>query len=180
MPLREETIVLEEELERVKKRREELAEEVANMAAENPTRQSKAQEGIQFDAYVDGLSWAAHNAADDPDVPEWGGDADAITLAGLTAGEFGAVEGDLMADSEGRNPAKVERVYQVRAGTIDAPYLDDDMDDAEAIYAVASLPVGFLKWAEWKVDELSSVGDERGNDFADLVAKKQSESAKRR
>lgn len=176
MSLRETTIDLEEELQRLKDEREELAAAVAGMDS-GTARQAKAQEGVQMDSYIDGVAWAAHNAADDDDVEAWDEDVSTITLSGLTGGEFSAVEGELAEYSNGRNPAKVQRVFQVRAGTVDAPYVGDDMTEDEEIYATASLPPGFLLWAEWKIDELSQVSDELGNDFGDLVAEKREEQA---
>jgi len=176
MPLREETIHFEEEIARLEDKREALADEVAELADSGLAVQQKVQKGQNIDAYLDGLEWAMQ-AHEDGDVPVWDEDVDTITLAGLTGGEFGGLENELaQAAGDGESAAGAHRVYQVRSGTVEAPYLDSAASKQQQIAAVASLPTGFLKWAEYKVDELSSVGSGRGKNFAELVVEKQQET----
>lgn len=173
MPRNTTEIDLEAEHERLQNKRERLADEAAEMDSNNPLRQIKVQEGMATDRYVDGLYWAIHQAADDEDVPEWDDDVDTITLSGLNGEEYGALEGELDEVGEDRNPKKVERVYHVRDGTADAPYVGGDMSELEETHAVGTLPKEFLLWADWRIDRLSSVGGDKGNGFAELLVEKQ-------
>ena len=178
MPLREETLRFDEEIERIEAERDELADVVAEADANTQAVAQKAQRGTELDAHLDGLEWA-QNAHDDADVPVWEDDVEAITLGGLTGGEYGALEQDLseaQANSD-RGALGAQRVYQVRAGTVDAPYLDASAADTEQLAAVASLPVGFLKWAQDRIDDLSSVGNGDRQSFDDLVSERRTTEA---
>lgn len=171
MPLRTRTVNLAEELEALEAEREQLLGEVAEMDDGNPEAASKIERGRDLDAHLDGLEWAI-DAHEDDAVPEWDQDVETITLGGLTGGEYGKLEQDLTeaAQQSDQGVAGAERVYQVRAGTVDAPYLDPGAEDVTQIAAVASLPVGFLKWAQSVVDDLSSVGNGDRRSFDDSVA----------
>lgn len=174
MTFRETAVVFAEEISRLESERETLAEEIVAMDASNPQRQRKAQRGNEIDTFLDGLEWA-QNAHDDEDIPQWDEDVDRITLSGLTGGEFGALEGEVSDMAGGDTPAaQVERVAKVRLGTVDAPYLESGQSKSQATAAVAGLPVGFLRWAGSRIDELSSVGNGERSDFASLLAEKQS------
>jgi len=176
MSFRETTITFREEIERIEAERESLAEEVAEMDSDDPQRARKAKRGIELDAHLDGLEWAAHTAHDDADVPQWDDDVDSITLSGLTGGQFGAIEGEVADGTDrGQSAQQVERVAKVRMGTVDAPYIDDGMGEKQEIAAVAGLPTGFLRWVGSKVEELSSVGNDERSDFGSLLAEKASE-----
>lgn len=171
MPLRTETITFAEEIDRLERERERLAEEVADMAADDPARAQNVERGNDIDGYLDGLEWAMRAHEDDA-VPAWDEAVDAVTLGGLNGGEYGKLEQDLSeaAQQSEQGITGAQRVYQVRAGTVTAPYLDPSADEISQLTAVASLPVGFLQWAQHRIDELSSVGNGDRESFADLVA----------
>jgi hypothetical protein len=175
MTFREREIDLEEEIERIEAERQDLAATVAEMAEDNPQRQRKAQNGAELDAHLDGLEWAL-SAHEDGDVPQWDTEVESITLAGLTGGEFGAMGGEIAEGAQrGQSAQQVQRVAKVRMGTVDAPYLDGAQSDTQEIAAVAGLPIGFLRWADAKIDELSSVGNGERRDFASLLVEKEQE-----
>jgi len=179
MTLRETGINISEEIDRIEQERQELAEKVVDADKGDLRRQQWVQRGKELDAHLDGLEWARDKAHDDPDVPQWDRKAEAVTLSGLTGGEYGGMEADIAEDAaeSDRSGAGAQRVYQVRAGTVDAPYLDGDLSDRQEFAAVAGLPIGWLKWAEAKIDKLSSVGNGDRSDFAALLAEKQSEQS---
>jgi len=188
MPLREKEIRFEDEIKRLEKRRDELAEKIVSADEEDPRRQRWAQRGQELDAHLDGLEWAliAHECPSDdhdhvcPKVPHWPDHkVEAVTLSGLDGGEYGGMESDLAeaAAESSRSSEGAERIFQVRAGTVNAPYVADDMTDTEEIIAVGDLPIGFLKWAEYRIDDLSSVGNGDRADFGILLAEKQKEQS---
>jgi hypothetical protein len=171
MPLRERTVDIADEIDRLEREREALIDEVAAMDDGHPEAAAKVERGRELDAHLDGLEWA-QRAHEDDAVPAWDEDVDTLTFGGLTGGEYGKLEQDLTEAAANSNQgiAGAERVYQVRAGTINAPYLDPAADGVEQLSAVASLPVGFLKYAQDQIDELSSVGNGDRQPFDDLVA----------
>jgi len=177
MALRDERIQFGEEIDRLEREREDLADEVAALDADDPSRDRKISRGNDIDAYLDGLEWA-QTAHEDEAVPAWDESVDAVTLGGLTGGEYGRLEQDLSdaAQQSDQGIQGAQRVYQVRAGTVTAPYLDPSADEIGQLTAVASLPVGFLQWAQHRIDELSSVGNGDRESFADLVAARSSAS----
>jgi len=170
MPLRTDTYDLDAEADRLETRLDELADEIVQLADDDPRKQELVAEGQQLDAQLEGVRWAQTAHTDDA-VPAWDRDAETVTLGGLTGGEFGRVEDTVTDDDVG---AGGTRVYLVEAGTVEAPYLDDGMAEPDRIAAVASLPLPYLKWAEAQVNALTGVSDE-GNDeprFGDMLAAK--------
>lgn len=166
MPLQTEEFVFDDEIERLEAERADLADKVAEIDPSNPATERLAQQGQTLDAHLQGVQWACD---------EW--DVDSVTLGGLTGGEFGQVEDQVVADNaDGGSPGPgATRVYLVAKGTIEAPYIDDGMSDNERIAAVAQLPATYLKWAKTRVDDLTSVGNGAGKSFGDLVAAKRQE-----
>lgn len=170
MPLNTREVDLSAELDRLEDERKEIADQAAEISPDNPAFDGLVGEGQSLDTHIRGLSWA---------LDEW--DADTVTLSGLTGGEFGKVEDELAdaaakRDRRGGQPG-ARRVYLVAFGTVDAPFVDDEMSDDERIASAAGLPVAFLKWAESQVNELSTVGNGSGSSsFTQLLAEKRSKT----
>jgi hypothetical protein len=167
MPLQQEEITLTSEIQRLEQEREDIAEQAATLAEGNPKRPELVEEGIEIDTYLKGLRWATN---------EWG--EETITLSGLTGGEFGKVEDTVVSAAAEQNTQPgggATRVHLVASGTVNAPYIEDDMSEKQRVGAVSQLPITFLKWAEYKVDELTTVGGNGGTSFSDLLAAKQDE-----
>jgi len=172
MSFRETELKLTEEIDRLEAEREELAEAVVNLPDGSDAQHRKVNRGQQIDAYLDGLEWA-QTAHEDADVPVWDSDVDGVTLAGLTGGDYGQLTGAISEDTSDAVPAQqVEMVAKVRIGTVDAPYMDTEATKTQTTAAIASLPASFVRWAAWKIEDLSTVGNGE-RDFADLVAEKQ-------
>ncbi|WP_135807361.1 hypothetical protein [Halorussus marinus] len=177
MPLKEEYIDFDEEIQRLEQKRDALAEQVAALDEDVPKREGLAEQGQDIDVCLRGLRWARDDAATDDGVPVWSDDVDGVTLAGLTGGEFGHVEDTVVADALDRGDTRVgeglTRIYYVAKATQQAPYVDGSMSFTDSVQAVSQLPVPFLKWADDRVDELTTIGGDEGNSFGDLVAEKQ-------
>jgi len=178
MPLRTETIHFDDEIERLEEEREDLAEKAASVDPDNPAVSLLEQKAQEVDARLQGLRWArdAHNSEV---ASAWDINVDAITLAGLTGGEFGQVEDRIGSDAANgdHDPgAGATRVYLVAKGTVEAPYYDGEDDFNKQVGAVSKLPINFLKWAEAKVNELTNVGGNEQTSFAALVAEKRTEN----
>jgi hypothetical protein len=169
MPLQTRTYDLREERERLEAEREELAAEVAALDPDNPERQEHLQRGQQLDAYLDGLD-AVIDPPEEVAIPQF----DTVGLGGLTGGEYGQIEDQLVSAALNRGDDSVgsgaERIHLVAKGTVDATYLDDGMGYEQQIAATAQLPLGYLKWAEAKIDEMTSVGNGERESFESLVA----------
>ena len=165
MPLQEHHYTFAEEISRLESEREDLAEQVADLDAGNPLIEQLSQRGTEIDSHLEGLEWARS---------EW--DVDGVTLAGLTGGEFGHVEDELVADTKkqgGSGPGNgATRIYFVAKGTVDAPYYDSEANFSTQIGAVSQLPIQFLKWAESRINDLTSVSEGNSTSFAALVAEK--------
>lgn len=179
MPLQTDQISFDAEINRLEDEREELAEQLARLETGNPAAEQLAEQGQTIDGHLQGLRWARDEAADDENVSVWGEDVDSITLAGLTGGEFGQVEdavvSDTLASGEDRVGEGSLRVYNVAKGTVEAPYLDDEMNYEQRVGAVSQLPITFLKWAHHRIDDLTSAGGNGDESFASLVTAKQAE-----
>lgn len=154
MPLDTEFYPFDEEIERLTELMQETAESLAPLDPDNPMAVPLEQSGVQLESQVEGLQWARD---------EW--DVDGVTLGGLTGGEYGYVEDSVDAGQQGK-----ARVYMVAKGTVRAPYVDDEMSEDERVAATADLPIGYLRWADARINELMGV---EGNDsprFGDLLA----------
>lgn len=176
MPLRETTIVFEEGIDAVEQEREELLDEAADLQEGTHEYTQKVQRGKTLDSHLDGLEWA-QTAHEDDDVPAWDEDVDAITLSGLATGDVASVKADMKeaGQNSDRDPAAASQVYQIRAGTVDAPYVGGEMDTVDEVAAIASLPASFARFAEDKIQELSSVGNSERPSFEASLAARQSE-----
>jgi hypothetical protein len=153
MPLDTKYYDFREELERVEAAMEEVAETLAPLDPDNPLAPTLEQQGSQLESQADGLRWALRT---------W--DVDGVTLAGLSGGEYGHVEDEM--DGGGAGKA---RVYFVAKGTIEAPYIGDEMSFEERVAAVADLPIGYLRWADARIDDLMGVEGNGGTRFSDLL-----------
>jgi len=168
MPLQTKEIDLASEIDRLEQRRRDLAEQAASLADDNPKRGELVQEGNEIDTYLHGLNWA---------LEEW--ETDTVTFSGLTGGEFGRVEDSVVSSAAERGEqlgGGATRVYLVASGTVDAPYLDDEMTEEQRIGAVSQLPITYLKWAEYRIDELTTMGNGVETSFNALLAETQTES----
>lgn len=155
MPLVTEIFGLEETLESKRGKREELADQAAELDFDNPAFPSIAQEGNELDGHIAGLEWA---------LDEW--DVDEITLSGLTGGEYAKLENELAKDGNG--PAD-GRLATIVYGSEEAPYVYDDEHKTYA--SVGQLPVAVQRWLEYEINDLTSVGG-NGQTFGQLVEAK--------
>lgn len=160
MPLTTETFDLEETLGGKRAEREDLAEQIAPLDPQNPAFESLAQQGNALDTHVAGLEWA---------IREW--DVDAVTLSGLTGGEYAKLENEIQRDGTGPADARLVTIVH---GTDDAPFVG--AGEKETYVAVGQLPVAVQKWLEYEINELTSVGNSETT-FARLVAEKRRQAA---
>jgi len=154
MPLRTETYDFDEEEQRLEDKIEEL-DDVLDDVDDADIQQRFETERTQLQTHLEGVRWARDEAHDAEYAPMWDEDVDAVELGGLTGGEFGALEDDVGEHGGGSGAV---RVYQVAKGTVDAPYVDDSMDDDQLVATVSNLPVAYLKWAQNRIDALTGVG----------------------
>lgn len=171
MTLREQYIDFDEEVERLEQRQDELATEAASLSDDNPRKAQLIAEGQELDTYLAGVRWARDEAADDEDVPCWDEDVDGVTLAGLTGGEFGRLESDMEGDQDAGSGEA--RVLYVADGTVEAPYIDESMSDEQQTAIVSTLPITYLKFAEHRIDEMTTAGGNGETSFEALLLEKQ-------
>lgn len=167
MPLDTQYYEFDAEIERLEAAMKETAEELAPLDDANPVAPQLAQAGQQLQSQLDGLRWAqnvAHLPEDEGGVGVWDEEVDGVTLCGLTGGEYGQVE-DTVEGGQGE-----ARVYFVAKGTVEAPYVSGDMGFKERVAAAAALPIGYLRWADSRINELMSVEGNGEPRFGDLLA----------
>jgi len=154
MPLGTEHYDFREELDRVEAAMEDIAETLAPLDEDNPLVPTLTKQGKTLESQAEGLRWALRT---------W--DVDGVTLAGLSGGEYGHVEDEM--DGGGAGKA---RVYFVAKGTVEAPYVSDELSFAERVAAVADLHIGYLRWADARIDDLMGVEGNGETRFSDLLA----------
>ena len=168
MPLQTREYDLNDVVAQLEAEREGLAEEVAALDPDDPERQDRIQRGQEIDTYLDGLD-AVRDPPEDVAIPQF----DTVELGGLTGGEYGQIEDQLVSAALNRGDDAVgsgaERIHLVAQGTIDAVYLEDGMGYEQAVAATAQLPLGYLKWAEAEVNEMTSLGGNERDSFESLV-----------
>ncbi|GAB6863214.1 hypothetical protein ACFR97_10270 [Haloplanus litoreus] len=153
MPLDTEYYEFSAEIERIEEAMQDIAETLGPLDPDNPIVPTLEQQGSQLQSQADGLRWALRT---------W--DVDGVTLAGLTGGEYGHVE-DGMGEA---GPGKA-RVYFVAKGTVEAPYVDEEMSLDDRVASASGLHIGYLRWADARVSELMSVEGNDGTRFNDLL-----------
>lgn len=165
MPLREETYNLAEEVDRIEAELQDIAEQVADLDANNPARQDLLEDGQSLDAQLKGVRWAK-TAHEDDAVGVWDADTDEIRLGGLTGGEFGRLQDDISGADLGQGGV---RTIMVARGTLDAPYVPADGDEDQAVGNTSQLPVTYLKWAQNRINDLTTLGGNGGPGFEDYL-----------
>lgn len=155
MPLDTRRYDFEEEIADLEAQIDDLADQVAEMDPTSERAKSLESRGNTLDTYRRGLEWAAE---------EW--DVDAVELGGLNAGEYGRMQDKLPEGGGGG----ATRIYYVASGTVDAPYVADDLETSVA--NVAQLPIAYAKWAEAQINDLTSVGGDEGNRFYASLAER--------
>jgi len=173
MTLKEKEFDLAEEEQRLERECRETAEEAAQLDDDNLRKARLLAEGQELDAQLSGVRWAQTAHADE-DVPEWDADVNSVTLAGLNGGEMGSLEDDV--GDGGGVGSGTTRVLLVAEGTVEAPYVDDGMTDAQRVGAVRELSVTYLKWAEARINEMTTVGNGDGKGFDDWLMEAQAKT----
>lgn len=165
MPRKTETYDLTEERDRIEAELSDLADKTAAVSSQNPMHADLQDQGAQLETHLHGVCWAQE---------EWGDET--LTFGGLTGGEYGRVEDRLSSAAHSRRESGpmtgAARVHMVAAGTVDAPYIDDDYGHDQKVSAASGLPVEFLKWAEARIGDLTTVGNGDVASFAALVREK--------
>lgn len=182
MPLHTETLVLEEERDRLESDMDELATELAKVPEEqqtedNPRYATLHQLGQRLEQRRNGV---AHLAS------EYGEEAE-VRVGALTAGEYAWVEdnsSDLANQRGGGSVDGAARNHLAAAGLVDAPFLPDEEyanppDRMEAYLGVVAgdLSAMPVKWLAARINDRTSLEPEEGNSFQDMVAAKASDTA---
>lgn len=171
-----EAVDLEEERNRLRDERGELADRIAELGADYDEAEGIGADastevreawtrGNQLDSWINALEWA---------IEEY--DEPTVSVGGLTTGEHGRV-GDRVADARseqvgrGTEPsmAGVTRIFWVAMGTVEAPFFDDGAGFEGRVAAVRELPPELTSWLEHRINEKTTVGADTGKSFADLV-----------
>jgi len=182
MPRNTKTFDLEEERQRINEELDELADKEAEdikaeeTEGETPTgkfdRQDRREEAQRLDQMLVGVNWAL-NPSEEEDVEP----IEEVTLAALTAGEYGLVSDFVSNDvqsvkrrfGDNINPQQSGRIIFAAGGVVEAPFISEDsrgLDDK--ISDVKELAPQFVYWLEQRVDELTTPEVE-GNGFATRV-----------
>ena len=172
MPLRTKTYDLTEEVQRLEDRIAELDDVLDGIEDDNPAAKQFRAERIGLETALEGVRWARDDAFDADYVPAWDQSVGEITLGGLTAGESAAIEDDLNGGGSG-----AARIYQVAKGTVEAPYINEDMSADQRVAAVSQLPDSYVRWAQTRTDELTGVGGNEEKSYDELFAEMQADNS---
>lgn len=167
MPRYTETIDLREEHDRIDEELDELAAESADVDPDSPRRQELDTQGKRLEKHLAGLAWAINPPEDDPtrDQPY-----EEVTVGALTAGEYADLTDTAAADAQqGKATTGSSQVLFAAKGLEDAPFLDEEMNEAQRLAAVSQLQPQFQKWLASRVDKLSTY-DLEGNGYAARIA----------
>jgi len=111
-----------------------------------------------------GAIWAcpgrgeSEDAHEDDDFQMWDEPVEGVTLGAVRARTFANLENDL--ESDPNAGSGTSSILLIADGTLEAPYVGEDMRDAEIAGAVGKLHPWFLKWAEGRITALM---DPEGN-----------------
>lgn len=144
----------DEEIERLDEAIAKIDEQLEATDNEQVT-QALSSRRSDLQSHRQGVVWARDYAAESDDFPMWDEAVDGVTLGALRAGTFGRIENDADDGDAGHGTM---RVLYVADGTVEAPYVDEDMSDAERVSAVRKLHPMYLRYAEDRIDALMSPG----------------------
>lgn len=142
------------EVERLDVAIDEVDEQLAE-AENDDVAQVLSSRKDDLQSYRQGVVWARDYAAGNDDFEMWDADVDGVTLGALRAGTLGRVENDA---GNGDTGLGTVRVLYVADGTVEAPYVDEDMSDHERVATVRDLHPMYLRWAEDRINQLMSPG----------------------
>jgi len=155
----EETLVLDEERDRLDERLNELADKAANADEPGAYRAIANELEPQFQ----GIAWLCEQHGDDAE----------IVIKGLTAGEMAHVEDDLQQVKTERQQGHIpgaRKNYVAAAGLVAAPFYD--ADEQQARDAITELPPGPQKWLYNRIDDKTTVEGNGHKSFAERVAER--------
>lgn len=155
--------VLADEVDRLAGEIESVREKVNETEPGSDQEQRLSQRLQNLRTQKVGAEWArgypddddSEGAFADDDFPMWDEDVDSVTLGAVLGGAWSDLKNELGANEMGSSA-----LLMIADGTVDAPYIDEDMDDIEAVGVVRGLHPYYLEWAENRVTELMNP---RGN-----------------
>ncbi|WP_135806213.1 hypothetical protein [Halorussus marinus] len=150
----------DDEVDRLEDRIQELTEALADIDDDSPQAQQLASQKQELAAQKKGVLWARGFPEDDDregafesdDFPMWDEDVDGVTLGAVRANVYGNIQNDLESDPNAGGGTSATLL--VAEGTVEAPYIDDSMTDAQHAGVVGQLHPFYRKWAEARISEL--------------------------
>lgn len=155
----------DQEVTRLEDAIDSLQDDAADLADDNPQKERVLAEVNALQAQRKGVVWARDRAYESDDFPQWDDDVDGVTLGAIRAGTYGSLQDDLERDPNAGSGTSTNLL--VAEGTVEAPYIDDSMSDAEQAGAVAQLHPWYRQWAEARINELL---DPEGNENASVAS----------
>lgn len=149
----------DESIEDLEEQIEELEAKASDLEDDNPRRAQLLSQRSRIDSQRKGAVWARDRAYESDDFPQWDEDVDGITLAALRAGAYGGLQDDVESDPNAGSGTSTNLL--VAEGTVEAPYIDEGMSDADKAQAVSQLHPFFRNFAEGRINEL--MDPEAGN-----------------
>ncbi len=172
----ETTVNFDDEVKRLQDRIDDLQDQLSELDADAPQRETIASTIQQLESHRKGVVWARDQAYKSDDFPQWDEDIDKITLGALRAGAYAALCDDIEADPDAGGGTSGNLV--VAEGTVEAPYIDSGMTDAERIGAISQLHPFFRDWAEARITtlmdpeaDIGSTDEGNGTDSGDSPEK---------
>jgi len=99
-----------------------------------------------------GVVWARDTAPGHEDFPMWDEAADGVTLGAVRAATFGTMQNDL--ESDPNAGSGTSDILYVADGTVDAPFVSDDLSDKQLVGVVGQLHPWYIQWASAAIDRL--------------------------
>ncbi|WP_135302639.1 hypothetical protein [Haloarcula amylovorans] len=156
----------DESIDALEERIEEAADKITDLDEGNPLLPQLQSKRSQLATQRKGAIWARDQAHESDDFPQWDEQVSGITLGAVRAGALNGIEAEV-AERGGEGTD----LLLIADGTVEAPYVDEDMSDEQRAAAVGQLHPYFQRWASARIDELL---DPEGNAIGSSDSPKES------
>jgi len=145
MPLETQTWTVDEALNDLRERIEDIGDDLRDLQAGTDRYQALVERADSLEYRRNGLIWMRDEAG-------WGGFE--VEFGAISAGE----KAKMHREADDKATDAEMSLWVVAAGSVDGPHVGDDLSDTFATLA-ADAHDGFVQWAEARINEVSAPGN---------------------